>query len=421
MTMKKQIASASEKPIAFARDFFSYAIKGGNLYYGWLLFLSFFVLVGLGTTYVQMTKGLIVTGATDQVIWELFISNFIFTAHIAAAAVLVVIPAYIYKRKDMKDLAVLGEIIALTFVTIGLNFIMFHMGRPDRSWHAIPLIGIFNFPSSVLTYDIIVLNVYLVLNAVAVFYYLYKHYVGQPLNTTFYTPLIWFAVAWGPFIHIITAFILSSNAQIAVWHSALMPFSFLAMAAAAGPGLVIVTLLVIRKFTKLEVQDSVIDFFSQVIIWGVGALILMFAVEFFTELYPATHHAAPLEYAINGHNGMNPYGPWFWSIMTIFVVQFFLLCIKKIRKSYNFMLPLLCISVFLSVLFEKPSVLIFPAFSPTPLGEYAIYRPTLIEIFNVLFVWAGGFILLTMVLKGVVGVLVGDVQDSSVAVEGGAK
>ncbi|MCI5227447.1 MAG: hypothetical protein D3918_12510 [Candidatus Electrothrix sp. AX2] len=339
---------------------------------------------------------------------------------IAAAAVLVVTPAYIYKRKDMKQLAVIGEAIAMVFVIIGFNFILFHMGRPERSWHAIPGIGIFNFPSSVLTYDIIVLNVYLVLNAVAVFYYLYKHYVDQPLNTKFYTPLIWFAVAWGPFIHIITAFILSSNAQMAVWHSALMPFSFLAMAAAAGPALVILTFLVIRKFTKLVIEDSVIDFFSQVIAWGVGILILMFAVEFFTELYPATHHSAPLVYAIKGHNGMNPYGPWFWGVMTVFVVEFLLLCSSKVRKSYNFLLPLICISVFLSVLVEKPSVLIFPAFSPTPLGEYAVYHPTLIELFNILFVWASGFMLLTMILKGVVGVLVGDVRDSQV-VEGGAK
>ncbi|WP_446010521.1 NrfD/PsrC family molybdoenzyme membrane anchor subunit [Candidatus Electrothrix sp.] len=421
MTTTTQPASAFQKPIAFARDFCMYTVKGGKVFYSWMLFLSFFAIVGLVTTYIQMTTGLIVTGATDQIVWELFVASFIHCPSIASAAVLVVTPAYIYKRKDMKQLAVIGEAIAMVFVIIGLNFIFFHMGRPDRFWHAIPVLGIFNFPSSVLTYDIIVLNVYLVLNAVAVFYYLYKHYVGQPLNTKFYTPLIWFAVAWGPFIHIITAFILSSNAQIAVWHTALMPFSFLAMAAAAGPALVIVTLLVIRKFTKLEVADSAIDFFSQVIIWGVGVLILMFAVEFFTELYPATHHAAPLEYAINGHNGLNPYGPWFWSIMTIFVVQFILLCIKKVRKSYNFLLPLICVSVFLSVLIEKPAVLIFPAFSPTALGEYAVYHPTLIEIFNVLFVWATGFILLTLVLKGVVGVLTGEVRDSQVVEEGGAK
>lgn len=412
MTMKQQIATASQKPIAFARDFFSYAIKGGNLYYGWLLFLSFFVLVGLGTTYVQMTKGLIVTGATDQITWELFISNFIFTAHIAAAAVLVVIPAYIYKRKDMKELAVLGEIIALTFVIIGLNFIFYHLGRIDRAWHAIPGLGIFNFPSSMLTYDIIVLNTYLVINLVAVSYLLYMRYLGQPINTKFYTPLIYVAVAWGPLIHIVTAFILSSNAAISAWHTAVLPFAFLSMAGASGSSLVIVMFLLIRKFSKLHIADSVIDFFSQVIVWSLGIIILVFIAEFFTELYPGTHHAASLEFMMDGHHGLDAYVPWFWMTMTLIVLPFILLLKTTIRKSYDSLLPLICLVVFLIILIEKPAVLVFPAFSPTPLGEYAVYHPTLVEIFNVLFIWAVGFMMLTLLTKGAIGVLTGEVRDT---------
>lgn len=420
--MKKQIASAAVKPIAFARDFFSYAIKGGNLYYGWLLFLSFFVLVGLGTAYVQMTNGLIVTGATDQIVWELFISNFIFTAHIAAAAVLVVIPAYIYKRKDMKDLAVLGEIIALTFVIIGLNFIMFHMGRPERSWHMFPGLGVFNFPYSMLTYDVIVLNVYLGINALAVSYLLYMRYLGKPINTKLYTPLIYVAVAWGPLIHIVTAFILSSNAAISMWHSAVLPFAFLSMAGASGSALIIIFFLLIRKFSKMDIADSVIDFFSQVMAWSLGIIILVFAAEFFNELYPATHHAASLEFMMHGHHGLDAYVPWFWSTMALIVIPFFLLLSSKVRKSYNTLLPVVSFVVFMIILIEKPAVLVFPAFSPTPLGEYAVYHPTVVEVFNVLFIWAVGFITLTLLTKGAIGVLTGEVRDSeTVEISGDAK
>ncbi|CAK8723351.1 Polysulfide reductase [Candidatus Electronema halotolerans] len=422
MTMKQQIASASQKPRAFASEFFSYAIKGGNLYYGWLLFLSFFVLVGLYTTYVQMTKGLIVTGATDQIIWELFISNFIFTAHIAAAAVLVVIPAYIYKREDMKHLAVLGEIIALTFVIIGLNFIMYHLGRPDRFWHALPGLGIFNFPNSMLTYDIIVLNTYLAINLVAVFYLLYKRYLGQPLNTMFYTPLIYLAVVWGPLIHIVTAFILSSNAPISAWHTAVLPFAFLSMAGASGAALVIILFLLIRKYSKLHIADSVIDFFSQVIVWSLGIIILVFASEFFTELYPGTHHAASLKYMMFGHHGLDAYVPWFWLTMALIVLPFLLMLNSKIRKSYNSFLPAICFVVFMTILMEKPAVLVFPAFSPTSLGEYAVYHPTFVEIFNVLFIWAVGFLILTLLTKGALGVLTGEVRNTkTVEASGDAK
>jgi molybdopterin-containing oxidoreductase family membrane subunit len=369
-----------------------------------------------------MTEGLIVTGATDQIIWELFISNFIFTAHIAAAAVLVVIPAYIYKREDMKHLAVLGEIIALTFVIIGLNFIMYHLGRPDRFWHALPGLGIFNFPSSMLTYDIIVLNTYLGINLVAVSYLLYMRYLGKPLNTKFYTPLIYLAVAWGPLIHIVTAFILSSNAPISAWHTAVLPFAFLSMAGASGSALIIILFLLIRKFSKMEIADSVLDFFSQVMVWSLGIIILVFASEFFTELYPGTHHAASLEFMMHGHQGLDAYVPWFWWTMTLIVLPFVLLLNGKVRKSYNSLLPVICLVVFLIILIEKPAVLVFPAFSPTPLGEYAVYHPTAIEVFNVLFIWAVGFIMLTLLTKGAIGVLTGEVRDTkTVEATGDAK
>jgi molybdopterin-containing oxidoreductase family membrane subunit len=66
--------------------------------------------------------------------------------------------------------------------------------------------------------------------------------------------------------------------------------------------------------------------------------------------------------------------------------------------------------VFFGVLVEKPMVLVFPAFSPSPLGEYTEYHVTLIEFFNVLFVWAMAFLWLTLIIKGAIGILTGDVR-----------
>ncbi len=405
-----------KKIVFFAIDFGAYALRGGVLYYSWLLFLSFFVLAGVYTSYIQFTEGLIVIGATDQVIWELYISNFIFTAHIAAAAVLVVIPAYIYKRKDMKDLAVLGEIIALSFVSIGIFFVVYHVGRPERMWHMMPPFGIFNLPNSMLVFDVIVLNVYLVVNAVAVFYLLFKKYIGQPINKKFYTPLIYLAVAWGPLIHICTAFVLSSNARVASWKTAVLPFAFLSMAGASGPALIIIIFLLIRKYTRLQIDDAVFDLFSQIIAWSLGILILVLASEFFTELYSSTHHAASLTFNMFGHHGIYEYVPFFWITMLSIIGSFVLLLFPKIRKSYNRFLPAICAVVFLTVLVEKPIILVFPAFNPTPLGEYTQYVPTFVEFFNMLFVWAAGFMGITLLLKGAIGILTGEVRDPEIPV-----
>ena len=66
-------------------------------------------------------------------------------------------------------------------------------------------------------------------------------------------------------------------------------------------------------------------------------------------------------------------------------------CSARSGHSYDRLLPLVCFVVFFAILIEKPMILVFPAFSPTPLGEYAEYHVTLIEFFNVLFVWAVGF------------------------------
>lgn len=183
------------------------------------------------------------------------------------------------------------------------------------------------------------------------------------------------------------------------------------MAGASGSALVIVLFLLIRKFSKMHIADSVIDFYSQVMVWSLGIIMLVFASEIFTELYPGTHHAASLEFMMFGHHGLDAYVPWFWTVMAMVVVPFLLLLSAKIRKSYNSLLPLTSLVVFMGILIEKPAVLVFPAFSPTPLGEYAVYHPTWIEIFNVLFIWAAGFIMLTLLIKGAIGVLTGEVRD----------
>jgi len=400
----------------FARDFGSYAIKGGKMYYSWLLFLGFFILVGSYTAYIQFTEGLIVIGATDQVTLESFFANFVFTAHVAAAAVLVVAPGYFYHRKDLKELAVMGEIIAMVFVATGITFILFHMGRPDRTWHIIPLIGHMNFPNSMLSFDTIVLNVYLLLNMIGVSYILFKKYVGtfhEKQLAAWFKPIVFLAIAWGPLIHIITAFVLASNARVGMWATAVLPIAFLSMAGASGPALVVLIFLLARKFTDLEIGNPAIDLMTDIIAWSLGILMLVFASEFFTLLYPSAEHANSLVYNMFGHNGLNHYVPWFWGTIIALASCFVALLFRRIRHSYHRWLPLVCFVVFFAVLIEKPMILIFPSFSPSPLGEYTEYHVTLVELFNVLFVWALGFFWLTVILKGAIGILTGEVRHHS--------
>jgi molybdopterin-containing oxidoreductase family membrane subunit len=399
--------------LSFAMDFGSHAFKGGAKYYAWLLFLGFFILVGFYTAYRQLTVGLILTGATDQVTMGSFLANFIFTAHIAAAAILVVAPGYLYHRKDMKELAVLGEIVAVAFVATGIAFILFHMGRPERLWHIIPGIGHMNFPNSMLAFDTIVLNVYLLLNLIGVVYLLYKKYTGtfhEKERSKWFTAVVFLAIGWGPLIHIVTAFVLASSARMLPWDTAVLPFAFLTMAGASGCALITILFLIIRKTTKLVIGNPVIDLMTTIIAWSLGLLMLIIIAEMFTVLYSGTDHAASMKFSMFGHNGLNMFVPWFWGIMVALVGSFIALMFRKVRESYDLWLPMVSVVVFMAILLEKPMILVEPAFSPSPLGEYTNYHITLVEFFNVLFVWAIGFLLLTLMLKGAIGILTGEVK-----------
>ncbi len=68
----------------------------------------------------------------DQVSWAFYIGNFTFLVGVAAAAVLLVIPAYVYNWKPIKEIAIFGELLAISAIVMCLLFVTVDIGRPDR-------------------------------------------------------------------------------------------------------------------------------------------------------------------------------------------------------------------------------------------------------------------------------------------------
>ena len=131
------------------KNFFTAARQvfiGNTAYYLWIAFLSVFILLGLSTYIDQLQRGLITTAMRDQVSWGFYISNFTFLVGVAAAAVLLVIPAYLYNFKPIKEIVLFGELLAITAITMCILFIMVDMGQPLRVWHILPVVGTMNFP-----------------------------------------------------------------------------------------------------------------------------------------------------------------------------------------------------------------------------------------------------------------------------------
>lgn len=393
----------------FVVDYLVYVFKGGIKFYAWMAFLGIFVLFWMYGNYMQFSHGMIVTGLTDQISWGLYLANFIFLVGVAAAAVTIVFPAYVYKHAEMHKVVVLGEMVAIAAVVMCILFVISHMGRPDRLWHIFPIIGIYNWPNSMLTWDVLVLSGYLVLNVVCGFYYLYKKYADRKMNMAFYLPLVYIAIVWALSIHTVTAFLINTMPARPMWFHSMMPIRFIITAFAAGPSLIIIAFLVIRNTTKLKIHDSVINLLSQIVVWCLGLALFLTLSEIVTELYASTEHSYGLKYLVYGQQGLGRLIPWFWASIVSMIIAFILLLIPATRKNYK-ILPFTCILTFFGIWVEKGMGLLIPGSIPTPVGEFTEYFPTTIEIMNCIGNWAIGLMVLTVLFKGAIGVLVGDLR-----------
>ena len=225
------------------------AFVGDWRYYTWMGGLTVLCLLGLNAYAKQFANGLIVTGMSDEVSWGVYIANFTFLVGVAAAAVMMVIPVYIYNNEELHDLVIFGELLAVAAILMCLAFVTVDLGRPDRFWHLIPGIGQFNFPASMLSWDVLVLNGYLLLNVHICGYLLYCRYQGRAPAKWFYIPFVFIAIVWAVSIHTVTAFLYVGLGGRPFWNSAIVGPRFLASAFTAGPALIILAMQVVRRVT----------------------------------------------------------------------------------------------------------------------------------------------------------------------------
>ena len=238
------------------RNFFTtlkFIAKGNKWYYGWLALLSVLIISGIMSYIQQIDKGLILTNMRDQVSWGFYISNFTFLVGVAAAAVLLVIPAYLYNFKPIKEIVLLGEMLAIAAIIMCLLFVVSDMGRPERGWHILPILGTMNFPASLLAWDVIVLNGYLAINCIAVFYVLYKLSLGKEYKMSVLWPIIILSIPWAISIHTVTAFLYNGLSSRPFWNASILAPRFIASALCSGPALMLILFQIVRKVSKMEI------------------------------------------------------------------------------------------------------------------------------------------------------------------------
>ncbi|MBI4699459.1 MAG: polysulfide reductase NrfD [Nitrospirae bacterium] len=386
--------------------------KGGKWYYGWLAFLSLFILIGVVSYIKQLDQGMILTAMRDQVSWGFYISNFTFLVGVAAAAVLLVVPAYLYNFKPIKEIVLLGEILAITAIIMCLMFVISDLGRPERGWHILPIIGAMNFPSSLLAWDVLVLNGYLAINCTAVFYVLYRLSLGKEYKMSVLWPIIILSIPWAISIHTVTAFLYNGLSSRPFWNASILAPRFIASALCSGPALMLLIFQIVRRVSKMEISDVAIFKIAELIAYTMGLNLFLFAAEFFKEFYSGSVHLAPMQYPYFGLHGHSKLVIWMWLAFIFNLTAFFIFLRPKTRENF-FSLNLACILIITGVYIEKGMGLIIPGFIPDVLGEIYEYGPSAIEKGVSLGIWAFGALFFTLFLKFALPVYTGDLRFKS--------
>jgi len=385
------------------------ATTGGRRYHLWMASLTLIILAGAYAYSVQLRYGLGVTGMNDHVSWGLYISNFTFLVGLAAAALMLVLPAYILEDVDFGRAVLMAEAVAVAALVMCLTFVVVDLGNPLGSWHLMPGIGHLNWPRSLLAWDVIVLNGYLALNLAIPFYILYSHFAGRTPDKKKYLPWMYIAVMWAVSIHLVTAFLLAGLPARPFWNTALLGPRFLASAFTAGPAFVIVLLWFIRRETKYEIADGA--FAKLALITTVAAQInlVMLASELFYKFYSPTHHGIKARYLFFGLSQHRALVPWIWTAIALNVLATIALMIHPLRRNPRWLMPA-CAVLFVSIWIEKGIGLVVPGFIPSPLGEIVEYTPTWVELCVTAGIWALGLFVLTVLVRVALPIELGHVR-----------
>jgi Ni/Fe-hydrogenase subunit HybB-like protein len=380
------------------------ATDGNKYFYAWMTFLTALVLVGANAWAHQVNDGMALTGMSDQVSWGLYISNFTFLVGLAAGAVMMVIPAYLFDDHEMHDVVILGELLAVAALVMCIMFVVADLGRPDRVWHMIPGLGRFNWPVSMLTWDVLVLNGYLIINAHVAGYLLYTRFIGKKPNPKWYLPFVFLSIAWAVSIHTVTAFLYSGLGGRPFWNTAILAPRFLASAFVSGPAFVIVTLQIIRRLTGLKFGNGPMMTLLKIMRVTVILNLFMLAAEVFTQFYTGGAHVTSAQYLYFGLHGKHALVPWIWTAIFLNVTAAVMLLTPK-AKTNMALLNTACVMTFVGVWIEKGMGLIIPGFIPSTLHELVEYVPSLLEWKVMVGIWAAGILIYTLLLKAATPIL----------------
>ena len=317
---------------------------------------------------------------------------------------MLVLPYYIHDYKVFGRITILGEFLAIAAIVMCLLFIMADLGQPLRALNVV----LHPTPNSMLFYDMIVLNGYLFLNILCGWVILTaeRKQVHPPKWIYFF---VYLSIPFAVSIHTVTAMLYCGLPGRHFWLSAIIAPRFLASAFAAGPALIVLISLILKRVANYDAGKEAINKLVTIMIYSALLNLFFIGLEFFVGYYSnIPGHKETLQYLFFGleHHGhvYNNLVPFMWASIIFMVGSIAMLATPAIRKGNEFLLGLACLILFTGLWIDKGLGFVFGGFVPNPLLEITEYIPTANELGIALGIWATGFFVLTLLYKIAVNV-----------------
>jgi molybdopterin-containing oxidoreductase family membrane subunit len=390
----------------------------------WVAFLVVVILGAMYAYYQQATKGLVITGMRDYVLWGIYISNFVFFVAISLVGSLVTAILRLSGVKWATPLTRISEIIAVAAIIMGGLTIIIDMGRPDR------ILNLFTHGrlQSPIVWDVIVITTYLVISILLLYFPLLpdlqilrrKYKNNKKLskwygkfslnwngNTTQRKIYKWsiqtlsvliVPVAFG--IHTVTAWLFATTYRPG-WDSSNFGPYFIAGAFVAGAGGVISLMYVLRRTHHLKdyITDFHFDQMGKLLVLLILVYLYFNVNEYLVPAYKTTEkEAAHLKELFFGDEAL-----LFWSVIIIgLVIPAVLLLFKKMRKP----LPLFIIGLIVVIgAWWKRFIIVTPTLLHPFLPIQGVpeswhhYNPTHLEWLITWGTLAGAMLIVTLLVR----------------------
>ena len=380
-------------------------LKGNSKYWMWLAFLSAFIAVGAICYIRQFIYGMGMTGMGRDLTWGLYISQFTFLVGVAAGGLMLVLPYYVHDYKEFGRISILGEFLAIGALIICLMFILADIGQVFRGlnmvWHPTP--------NSMLFWDMVVLWGYLILNGLCGWVILTAERKQVKPPKWIYI-FVYLSIPFAVSIHTVTAMLYCGLPGRHFWLSAITAPRFLASAFAAGPALIVIACLVMKRVANFDAGKKAITKLTTIIMYAALINAFFVCLEFFVGYYSnIPGHMHSLEYLFFGleHHGhvYNNLVPFMWTSVALCFGGLGVFGYLKITKTYNeLLIGCGCAAIFIALWLDKGLGFVMGGLVVSPLHEINEYVPTANEIGVTLGIWATGILIVTLLYKIAIGV-----------------